>query len=445
MFLSQYKRDYRELLKLGLPIMVGQLGIIILSFADTMMVGHHSTQELGAASFVNNMFNLVIISATGFSYALTPVVGSLFGQHKSEEIGRALKSGLWANLAMAVLMTFLMTLLYLNLHRLDQPVELMPLMRPYFLVLLASLVFVMIFNVFKQFADGITDTRTSMWVLLSGNLLNIIGNYILIYGKLGFPEMGLLGAGVATLFSRIFMVGVFVFLFYRLKRYAPYREGFSRAVWNKADFLQMNKLGWPITLQMGMETASFNLCTIMVGWLGTVALAAHQVMLVVGQLGFTMYYGMAAAVAVRVSYFHGQQEERRVQQVSMAGFHLITLMALITSVGIFAFRYQIGGWFTDSEAVQLMVVELVLPFVVYQLGDGLQCNYANALRGKADVKPMMYIAFIAYFLISIPSAYLFGFVMNWGLVGIWFSFPLGLTSAGLMFYWRFRQGGNCKK
>ena len=439
MFLQKYQRDYRELLKLGLPIMVGQLGIIILSFADTMMVGHHSTAELGAASFVNNMFNLIIISATGFSYAMTPIVGSFYGQGKSQEIGRTLKNGLWANLVMAVLMTALMTVLYLNLHRLDQPEELLPLMRPYFLVLLASLVFVMIFNVFKQFADGITDTRTSMWVLLSGNLLNIIGNYLLIYGKLGLPELGLMGAGIATLFSRIFMVVVFFILFFRLKRYAPYVEGFKQTLWNKADFVLINKLGWPITMQMGMETASFNLCTIMVGWLGTIALAAHQVMLVVGQLGFTMYYGMAAAVAVRVSNYHGQRDEARVQQSAMAGFHLITLMAIITSIGIFAFRHSLGGLFTDSEAVQLMVVQLVIPFVVYQLGDGLQCNYANALRGKADVKPMMYIAFIAYFLISIPSAYLFGFIFNGGLVGIWYSFPLGLTSAGLMFYWRFKR------
>ena len=439
MNLQKYKHHYAALLKLGVPIMIGQLGMIVLAFADTMMVGQHSTTELAAASFVNNMFNLAIIFATGFSYGLTPMVGSLYGQGKLTDIGRSLKNGLVANGVMAVVLTVLMSILYINIPRMGQPEELLPLIRPYFLVLLASLIFVLIFNAFKQFADGITDTSTAMWVLLTGNVLNIVGNWLLIYGKLGLPELGLLGAGIATLISRILMVVIFIGLFFFTQHYAPYREGFRLTKVNKKDFVMLNKLGWPVGLQMGMETASFNLSTIMVGWLGTLALAAHQVMLTVGQLGFMMYYGMAAAVAVRVSNFHGQRDEENVERTSTAGFHLILIMAAVVSFLIFITRNAIGGWFTDDATVQLMVAQLVIPFVVYQLGDGLQCNYSNVLRGISDVKPVMYIAFIAYFLISLPSGYFFGFIMDWGLVGIWLSFPLGLTSAGLMFYWRFRK------
>ena len=440
MNLQIYKHHYGELLKLGVPIMIGQLGMIVLAFADTMMVGQHSTTELAAASFVNNMFNLAIIFATGFSYGLTPMVGSLFGQGKLTDIGRSLKNGLAANGVIAVGLTVAMGVLYLNLHRLGQPEELLPLIRPYFLVLLASLIFVLLFNAFKQFADGITDTSTAMWVLLVGNVLNIAGNWVLIYGKLGLPELGLLGAGIATLVSRVLMVLIFVGLFFFTGHYAPYREGFRMTKVNREDFVALNKLGWPVGLQMGMETASFNLSTIMVGWLGTLALAAHQVMLTVGQLGFMMYYGMAAAVAVRASNFHGQRDAVNVERTATAGFHLILVMAAAVSLLIFVMRYAIGGWFTEDATVQLMVAQLVIPFVVYQLGDGLQCNYSNALRGISDVKPVMYIAFIAYFLISLPSGYFFGFVMDLGLVGIWLSFPLGLTSAGLMFYWRFKKG-----
>ena len=440
MNISRYRQHYGALMKLGVPIMIGQLGMIVLAFADTMMVGQHSTTELAAASFVNNMFNLAIIFATGFSYGLTPMVGSLFGQGRLTDIGRSLKNGLVANGVIAVGLTVAMGVLYLNLHRLGQPEELLPLIRPYFLVLLASLIFVLLFNAFKQFADGITDTRTAMWVLLVGNVLNIFGNWVLIYGKLGLPELGLFGAGIATLLSRILMVLIFVGLFFFTKHYAPYREGFRITKVNREDFVQLNKLGWPVGLQMGMETASFNLSTIMVGWLGTLALAAHQVMLTVGQLGFMMYYGMAAAVAVRASNFHGQRDEVNVERTATAGFHLILVMAATVSLLIFLTRYAIGGWFTDDATVQLLVAQLVIPFVVYQLGDGLQCNYSNALRGISDVKPVMYIAFIAYFLISLPSGYFFGFVLNLGLVGIWLSFPLGLTSAGLMFYWRFKKG-----
>ena len=299
---------YKALFKLGLPIVIGQLGMIILGFADTLMIGHHSTEALAGASFVNNMFNLTIIFATGFSYGLTPIVGSLFGRGEQKAVGRTLKNALLVNGLIGILLTLIMGILYLNIHRLGQPEELLPLMRPYFIVLLISLIFVMLFNAFKQFADGITDTKTPMWLLIGGNILNIAGNWILIYGHYGFPEMGLLGAGIATLSSRILMPIVFVFIFIYSKRYQPYKEGFLEGKINRKDFFQLNKLGWPVGLQMGMETAYFSLATIMVGWLGAIALAAHQVMLTIGQLGYMMYYGMAAAVAIRVSNFHGQND-----------------------------------------------------------------------------------------------------------------------------------------
>ncbi|MBQ8240162.1 MAG: MATE family efflux transporter [Bacteroides sp.] len=430
---------YKALFKLGLPIVIGQLGMIVLGFADTLMIGHHSTEDLAGASFVNNMFNLAIIFATGFSYGLTPIVGSLFGQGEQKAVGRTLKNALLVNGLIGIMLTLVMGALYLNIHRLGQPEELLPLMRPYYIVLLISLLFVMLFNAFKQFADGITDTKTPMWLLIGGNVLNIFGNWVLIYGHFGFPEMGLLGAGVATLTSRIMMLLAFAIIFFTGKRYQPYKEGFLSGKLNKSDFLQLNKLGWPVGLQMGMETASFSLATIMVGWLGAIALAAHQVMLTIGQLGYMMYYGMAAAVAVRVSYFHGQKDTEAVHHSASAGFHIILLMAVCVSIPLYLLKDEIGGWFTDNNQVTLMVASLIVPFIIYQFGDGMQCNYSNALRGIADVKPVMYIAFIAYFIISLPAGYLFGFVFDWGLTGIWLSFPFGLTSAGLMFWGRFRK------
>ena len=432
-------QHYKALFKLGIPIVIGQLGMIVLGFADTLMIGHHGTEDLAAASFVNNMFNLAIIFATGFSYGLTPIVGSLFGNNQKTAVGRTLKNALWANGFVGTLLILAMGVLYFNLHRLGQPEELLPLIRPYYLILLVSLVFVMLFNAFKQFADGITDTQTPMWLLIGGNALNILGNWVLIYGNIGFPELGLLGAGIATSASRILMLIAFVVLFLTAKRYRPYKEGFLQGRLNKADFLQLNKLGWPVGLQMGMETASFSLATIMVGWLGATALAAHQVMLTIGQLGYMIYYGMAAAVAVRVSNFRGQNDQTGVRHSANAGFHLILAMAVCLSIPLFLLRNEIGGWFTDNDEVTFMVASLILPFIIYQFGDGMQCNYSNALRGIADVKPAMYIAFIAYFIISLPAGYLFGFIFDWGLTGIWLSFPFGLTSAGLMFWLRFRK------
>ena len=391
---SIYKEHYKALLSLGLPIVIGQIGVIVLGFADTLMIGHHSTIELGAASFVNNVFNLVIIFSTGFSYGLTPIVGGLYGTHQYAPAGQALRNSLLANLLVALLLTIAMTVLYFNVENLGQPEELIPLIKPYYLVLLASLVFVMLFNGFKQFTDGITDTKTAMWILLGGNVLNIIGNYILIYGKLGLPEMGLLGAGISTLFSRIVMVIVFVIIFMRSPRFLRFKLGFYRLGWSKAIFGRLNSLGWPIAFQMGMETASFSLSAVMIGWL---------------------------------------------RRSAYAGFHLMMALGVVLSSIVFLCRNYLGGWFTDSTEVAAMVTSLIFPFLVYQFGDGLQITFANALRGISDVKLMMLIAFIAYFLISLPVGYFCVFVLEWGIIGVWMAFPFGLTSAGLMLWWRFHQ------
>ncbi len=437
--LKQYKDYYRQLLAIGIPIVVGQIGVIVLGLADTLMIGHHSTQELAAASFVNNVFNLVIIFSTGFAYGLTPVVGALYGQNNLEATGRVLKNSLLANMLVAIGLMLIMSVLYAFVNRLGQPEELLPLIRPYYLILLASLLFVLLFNGFKQFADGLTDTKISMWILLGGNVLNIIGNYILINGKAGFPELGLVGAGLSTLVSRILMVVAFAFIFFCTRRYEPSRQGYRQGRINQRDFLRLNQLGFPVALQMGMETASFSLSAIMIGWLGTIALAAHQIMLAISQICFMMYYGMGAAVAVLVSNHYGRGEATAIRRSANAGFHLILLMAIATSVPIFLLRNHWGGLFTDNEAVSTMVAALVIPLLVYQFGDGLQINFANSLRGISDVRPMMFIAFIAYFIVSLPVGYICGFVLDWGITGIWMAFPFGLTTAGILYYLRFRR------
>ena len=180
---GKYTVQYPHLVRLGVPITVGQLGTIILGFADTLMIGHHSLQELAAASFVTNMFTLALLFGLGFSYGLTPIIGKLYGQEKKSEIGAALKNGLAAGAVLTLVLMGAMGLLYLNLSNLGQPEELLPLMRPYFIVNLISIPFVIGFNTFKQFYDGKTETVVPMTVMICGNLLNIIGNYLLIYGK----------------------------------------------------------------------------------------------------------------------------------------------------------------------------------------------------------------------------------------------------------------------
>ena len=437
--MRNYTGHYKALASLGVPIIIGQLGTIILGFADTLMIGHHSTSELAAAAFVNSIFMLGIIFSLGFSYGTTPIVGNLYGRGGTAKIGAEMKNAVLSNTVTAILICLAMTVFYFNLGNIGQPEELLPLIRPYFIVNLLSLPFVSWFNVMKQMYDGITDTRTPMWILIMGNVLNVTGNFLLIYGKLGLPEMGLLGAGIATFLSRVIMALVGFGIMFFHPRYAGYRRGFLAGRLNRADFIRQNRLGWPLAMQMGTETASFSLSGIMVGWLGANALAAHQVVLTVSQLFYMVYLGMAAAVSVRVSYFFGQGDYDSANRSAVAGFRMILCIAMCISLPVIFFHADIGRLFTDNEDVLRLMATCIAPLIIYQFGDGLQYTYANALRGTTNVRPLMFIAILAYFVISLPLGYLFGIRLGGGLAGIWYAFPFGLTSAGILYYVFFKR------
>ena len=433
------KHHYRELLSIGIPIIIGQLGTIILGFADTLMIGHHSTPELAAAGLVNNIFGLVFVSYMGFTYGLTPIIGRLYGEERTDCIGLKVRNAFCANMLTGCIFTLALVVLYLNLGRIGQPEELLSLIRPYFLVNLASVLFMGIFFTMKQFLDGLGQTKVAMWAMIGGNVINILGNWVLIYGVAGFPELGLLGAGISTLVSRILMALAMVGMLMTGKNFGEYRRDILHSSLTKADFREMNRLGWPVALQLGMESAAFTLSCVMVGWLGTIPLAAHQVMITLSQLFYLVLSGMAAALAIRVSHFMGQKDYSAVRRNAYDGFRLNLLFSLCMGLPVFLLRHQIGGWFNDNVEVQAYVATLIILMMVYQFGDGLQYTFANALRGIACVKPMVLYAFIAYFVISLPLGYTLGFPCGLGILGIWIAFPFGLTIAGEMYRRRFEK------
>lgn len=432
-----HRHYYHDLLLLGTPIVVGQIGTVVLGFADTLMIGHYGMKELAAASFVNTLFMLVIVFAMGFSYGLTPIVGSLFGKGDTEAIGSSLKNSLLTNTLMAGLLLVVTLTFYALVDRMGQPTELLPLIRPYLLVNIISLPFLCWFNAFKQFFDGITATRTPMFVILMGNLLNIIGNFLFIYGVCGMPEMGLLGAGISTMVSRIIMFVTCAAIFFIHKRYKAYRVAMRRSHLSKASIRTLSVMGWPVALQLGMESASFSLAVIFVGWIGTTALAAHQVMLTISQILYMVHSGLAAAVAVRVSYFYGQRQWKSVRGTAAAGWQILLAFAAVITLVIFIFRDNVGWLFSSDKDVVALVSTLVAPMIVYQFGDTLQYTYANALRGISHVRPLMLIAFVSYFVLSLPCSYVFSLVFGWGLAGVWWGFPIGLTFAGTFYYFCF--------
>ena len=429
---KNYKLQYKSLVALGIPIIIGQLGNIVTGLADTIMVGQHSTDELAAASFVNNVVNAFIVLGTGFSFSLIPLIGENLAKKRLGEIGGWLKNSIVANITTALLIMLVLAAIYFNLDLLDQPDEIMPLIKPYYLVTFVSVIFVMIANSFRQFVEGIGNPSVSMWILLSGNMLNIIGNYILIYGKFGVPELGLFGAGVSTLASRIIMLLLFVAVFMRRRAYEPYRRGMSTMKINMQGWKKLNAIGWPIGVQQGLEAGTFCMTAIMIGWLGSMQLAAHQVAITVSTISYTTYLGLGSAVAIRASYFNGMNDWRMVRSITMAGVHIALMLVVVVCTTLFLMKDFLGLIFTDDVAVNDIVKTIIPILMLYQIGDSVQIVVSNALRGLADVKIIMWISFFAYFIIAVPAGYLCGFPLGMGISGVWLAYPVGFACSVTM-------------
>ena len=427
---------YKTLIKLGTPIVIGQIGNLVLNFADTLMIGHHSTTELAAASFVNGIFVLFVLFSIGFNFALTPVAGPFVGRNEKEEAGVVMRSCLWANVILAISLTALAVAFYFSLPLFGQPDELLPLMRPYLIVNIISLPFAVLGCQMKQFFDTIGSTKISMYVLVFSNILNIIGNYCLIYGNAGMPELGLLGAGISTATSRFVILMLFCLIFFMNKRYSVYLNGALKAepTKTKRTFVKINQLGWTSAIQSTIECGAFSLVAIFVGWLGTKPLAAHQIMLTVSMFFYNIYLGIATAISIRVSHFAGMKDWRAIVDVTKSGFFIIIAIAAFMAVPVYTFRYDIGSLFSDDPLVGQLVALTVIPLILYQISDALQCSIANALRGLGEMRLLMWAAFFAYFVVSLPLSWLLGIQFGFGLVGIWSAFPVCLTVAGVLYF-----------
>ena len=430
---------YSATLRLGVPIAIGQLGVIILGFADTLMVGRYSTDALAASAFVNNLFTLFTFLLMGYSYGLTPIVSALFGQGKQAEAGEQLKPALLSGTVFCLLLMAVWGIAYFNLEHFGQPDELLPLIRPYFLVILVSMIFVMLYNELRQFTDGLTHTTLGMYTLMIGNALNIVGNWLLIYGPGPFPEMGLMGAGIATLLARVLMVVLMVAALWWKKGYAPYREGFARCRASLDGMQAIVRASLPIAIQMGLECAAFTMSAVMAGWVGKVELAAYQVMVTIGTLGFLLYYSFGAGTSIRVANFYGQHDRTNVFHAGAAGRNLLFLMAACSSLLIYLLAEPLIRVFTTDKAVIAISLSLIPFLVLYQFADAMQICYANILRGTGHVLAMVRIAIISYLIVNIPAAFILGFSLGWGVKGIFLAFFIGLFTAATLFFKEYRK------
>lgn len=430
---GKYLPYYKTILRLALPLLIGQVGNIAVSFADNIMVGHYSTEALASASFVNNVFNIALFACVGFTYGLTPIIGAIYARGENDRIGRMVRVGLRVNTVFTLAIAGLMAVLYFNLHRMGQPEHLLPLIRPYYLTVFAGMVPVCVFNVLAQWSYAINNTSLPTWVILGANVLNVAGNYLLIYGHFGLPEMGLFGAGVSTLTARTLGMFAILAVFFCTRLGKPYREGFMHKSAEKGEVQTVAKTGFPVAMQMTFESASFSGAAVMAGWLGAVELAAFQIVAISGMLGFCLYYSIGTALSIPVSHEAGRGDKASMRRSAWAGYHVM-LVCMVIAVCLFIFGGRfIMGMFSNDEAVVSLAVSLLVPMVLYQLGDATQITFANALRGTSHVMPMLYIAFVSYIVVGLPVTYLFAFPLGMRLYGIILSFSVCLLLAASLF------------
>ena len=419
--------------------MLGQACVIILAFADNIMIGWHSVNELAASSFVNNVMNFFILTELGFASGMTPIIGAFHGNGNVKGVGTTVRNGLLVNGIIGLIGLVLLAVIYLFIDSFGQEPDLLPLIRPYFVIVGISIIFALGFNVLKQFTDGICKPVVSMLFLMGGNVLNIFGNWVLIYGKLGCPELGLMGAGLSTLISRILMLLCFVLYIFKSEQFKAYAQAIKEALFSRVKMRHIFNMGYPVAIQMGLEASTFSFSAIMVGWISVTALAAHQVAITISQLFFLMMQGLSFALSILVSNCYGIKDYAGIHAYVKRGILMIFGTSLSLSILLYIFRYPAVGMFTDSPEVAEIAVVLFYVLFAYQIGDGIQLCFANVLRGLQDVKPIMYAAFVSYYLIAIPVAYVLGFKAGLGAVGVWLGFPIGLTLAGLFFYARYRS------
>lgn len=431
-------QHFRTNTVLAVPVMLSMLGQVMTGVADSIMVGWTGAVPLAASSFANVFFTIPLFFGVGVSYALTPLVAEADGAGNKDRIAEVLRNGTVINLATGVALIILIFSIEPLLSYLHQPQEVVSLAIPYLSIVALSILPSMVFQTYRQFAEGLHDTRTAMIIVVGSNLLNVLLNYLLIFGKFGFPELGLNGAGWATLIAKVVMgFSMFLYVYYGAK-FKDYVAGFSLSGYSKKLIKQLLHIGLPAGSQFIFEAGAFGFSAIMMGWFGTTALAAHQIALNLATISYMTTSGLASAAAIRVGHFLGKKNK---EQLARAAYTLIIMaLGLMIAWGILfisARHYLPLLYINESEVITVTATLLVIAGF-FQLSDGMQVVCAGALRGLQDVKIPSLLIFVAYWVLALPLGYYLAFTVELGPKGIWYGLLIGLTLVALALFVRLR-------
>lgn len=437
--MNKYLPFYKRNITLAIPIILSQLGQVVVQQVDIMMVGYLGTAELAASAFANSVFMIGLIIIIGFSMGLTPIVGNQISNKNEKKLSQILSSAYAINIILSIILSIVLYLVTFLFPYMGQEAGIVNLSNEYYYTLVLSVIPLTIFMTNKQFAEGIGDTKNAMYVTIISNLLNIGLNYILIFGHLGAPKLGLYGAGLATLISRIFMAISFLYIYRYNKKFKTYFREIKFTYINKVWIKKIFSMGAPISMQLLLEVSAFAISSIMAGWIGAVALAAHQIALGLATISFMIVGGIGSATTIRVSHQSNNKDITQTEMASKASVHLVLSFMGLAAISFIVMRHFLPTFYSQDQEVIILTSKLLIIVGIFQLFDGLQVIMLSILRGLGDVKHAMIYALIAYIFINIPLGYFLGFTFHLGLSGIWIAFIIGLSSAGLMFYYRFRK------
>ena len=433
--MRKYIPYYIANLKLALPIVVAQLGQILVQLADNIMVGRWGGENalpLAAVSFGGQVAMLFFLFALGSSMGLTPIVGALVGRGQRENTNPWLFNGLILYLLTGIVLMLAQLAFQPLLYHLGQPREVVDASLTYYRIMAYSIPFVMLFATFKQFLEGIGNTGISMVVLLGANLRNVVVNWLFIYGACGCPEMGVEGAALATFLARAVGPIVIVLIFIGTRWLRPYIHGWHLRMFSMREMKRLIFIGLPIAGQMFLEAFAFVFTGIMMGWFGTIAISANQIMNTMGSCVFQIVLAMGAASTIRVSHCYGARDYHKMVMSAKAALHMVIIWNILAAVGFVLLRNQIPLLFTSNSEVASLAAVLLVCAATYQFFDGIQNVSIGILRGIQDVKIIPYISFLAYIVLNLPIGYFLAFPCGLGPKGLVLACTIGLGATAVL-------------
>lgn len=435
------KSEYKKSMLLAYPVMIGSLGQITVGVADSMMVGQisDSPTPLAAISFANSLLAIPLVFGMGIAYGLTPLIANADGAGEKKKAGRYFKNGLIINVLMGTLIVLSLFGIRPYMDAFGQETEVWQSAIPYFTAVALSFFPLQIFFTYKQFTEGLSDTKAAMRISLIANALNIFLNWVLIYGELGFEAMGMVGAGYATLISRVVMIIMMAVYVHGKEKYRDYIQYFGVTKFKWKDVAKILEVGVPSGLQYIFEVGAFASAAIIIGTIGEQDQAAHQIAISLASVSYMAASGFGAAATVRVGNQLGQKNYKTMNIAASTLFQLTVVFMFITGLIYLFGRDVFPLFFHNDLQVVTIASDLLIIATLFQISDGVQVTALGALRGLGDVIIPTIVTLISYWLIALPLGYVLGKFYDYGAVGVWIGLAVGLTVSATTLWYRFNK------